>query len=425
MYVSYDTDYIIRAISSYPLFSPDQEVIQVNDSTIVEFIGKKIPYKYIKNFIPKPKDSSLLRVAIICNWNDKCGISTYSKKIITAMIPMVKEIKVFSEAVREKTHDDENFVQRCWTRGEQLLDLAKEIIDWNPDFIIIQHEFGLFPNGFYFMQLMEQIKNIPYAVVMHSAYEHLDKAVYCEACKNIIVHSNQGKEILEKIGVSANITVIPHGCDTLEDTSELWNILQNPYTIMQFGFGFEYKGVEVALQAISHLKRTDSKFKNIFYFYLCSSNNYNSSIHVDYYNKIKKMIIDLGIQNNVSIISKYQSDEMINRYLRLAKIAIFPYLTKEGNRVYGASGAIRVAMSNKRPVIASNSSLFDDLEGIIPRPANYIELAKEIDEIFSNNAYRKTLVNKSYQYVLNNSWASSAEKYLNVYHSIVKNYTSE
>lgn len=90
MYVSYDTDYIIRAISSYPLFSPDQEVIQVNDSTIVEFIGKKIPYKYIKNFIPKPKDSSLLRVAIICNWNDKCGISTYSKKIITAMIPMVK-----------------------------------------------------------------------------------------------------------------------------------------------------------------------------------------------------------------------------------------------------------------------------------------------------------------------------------------------
>lgn len=422
MFVLYDNNLIVRAVTSYEVSISGYNITEVEDSVAIDLVGKILPQKFAPLVGIRDKENKTLRVAIISNWNDKCGISTYSQKLTKAMIPQVGNLKVFSEIGREKTGEDEDFIERCWTRGKPLHDLAEKVKEWNPDYVIVQHEFGLFPNGFFFMQLMESLKDIPYVVAMHSAYEHPDKAVYCEAAKNIIVHSKQGKAVLRKAGVTSPIHIVPHGCDYFEDKTELWNIFQNPYTIMQFGFGFEYKGVERALEAVAYLKKTDPKFKNIYYYYLCSSSNYNSAIHVDYYNKIQKMISSLDLKENVSIIPKYQTDHMINMHLRLAKIAVFPYVIREGNRVYGSSGAIRIAMANKRPVIASESNLFDDLEDIVPRPSNAIELAKEIDEIFSNDEYRKSIVEKSYQYTLNNSWSNSAAKYIETYHEIASKF---
>jgi glycosyltransferase involved in cell wall biosynthesis len=86
--------------------------------------------------------------------------------------------------------------------------------------------------------------------------------------------------------------------------------------------------------------------------------------------------------------------------------------------VFGASGAIRVAMANKIPVIASEGHMFDDLEGIVPRPGNYTELAKEIDEIFSNDKYKKLILNRIDNYVNNNTWDHIADKYLNIYYQL-------
>lgn len=404
MWVSFDKSNKINVISDTQ--------IQV-DGQVTKYIKMQAKQLIKENFVPKP--ASELKIALICNWNTKCGISTYSKFLAEAITPQVKEIRIFSECSDFINEPDGPNIERCWNRGEPLLSLARKVKSWNPDFIIIQHEYGLFPNAFYFMQLMQAFSNIPYVVTMHSVYKHLDKIVYSSCVKDIAVHTQQGKDVLLSHGHSGNITVISHGCVAFKETAELWNIFQNPYTIIQFGFGFAYKGVETAFKAIKHLKETDQKFQNIFYLYLLSENEHTARIHNQYYDSLTKLSEELGIENNIAITRKYQSDYIINLYLRLAKLAIFPYTHDPQNIVYASSGAIRVAMANGIPVIASSSHLFDDLEGVVPRVSGYLELAHEIDKIFSDNDYRHSLIKANLGFVQSHPWSLIAQQYLQIY----------
>jgi len=298
--------------------------------------------------------------------------------------------------------------------------LIDKLVAWQPDFIIIQHEFGIFPKATFFLQLLQGIEDIPYVVTMHSVYEHLDKAICTSAVKDIVVHSEEGKNVLKRLGNVNNIYVIPHGCIKFsdEEKTELWNIFQTPYPIVQFGFGFFYKGVDKVLDAIHYLKKSDPKFKDIFYCYLCSDNYHTSVVHAQYYDFLIKKIDELDLRDNAVIIRKFQTEQMIKNYLRTAKIAVFPYVGDPKNMVYGASGAIRVAMACGTPVIASACHQFDDLEGVVPRPANFTDLADEIDEVFSNEPYRKSIIKKTEEYINSNTWDISADRYINLYYQI-------
>lgn len=415
MFISFDANRVITVVSDHPISVDGETTRELNIRDGKHLVGKKLPQKYTKSEDYVVKPTSELRVAIVCNWLTKCGISTYSKYLVDAIKPLVSEVRIFSEHSTSITGEDGPEVDRCWNRGECLVPLADRILDWNPDFIIIQHEYGIFPNLFYFMQLMQKLENVPYVVTLHSVYEHLDKIVYSNSIKNIVVHSKQGKEVLLKHGHNSDIHVIPHGCVAFDEVPEVWNLCHNPYTIVQFGFGFQYKGVDRALDAIHHLKTTDKKFENIFYMYLLSENEHTRHVHNEYYKTLTDKIKALDLDRNVAILRKFQTDQMLNLYLRLAKLAIFPYINNPNNTVFAASGAIRIAMANKTPVIASESHLFDDLEGVVPRPTNHLGLAKEIDEIFSNGLYRQAIVQREHDFISRTSWESAALAYLEIY----------
>jgi glycosyltransferase involved in cell wall biosynthesis len=142
--------------------------------------------------------------------------------------------------------------------GQPVKDLLQAIKNYDPDFIIIQHEFGIFPKAGHFLQLLQGIDGIrlrPDAPL--GLRTPRQSRLYFRAVKNIVVHTEEGKDILRKTGNNNNIFVVPHGCVQFppEQRAELWNIFQTPYAIVQFGFGFYYKGVDTALEAISLLKK--------------------------------------------------------------------------------------------------------------------------------------------------------------------------
>lgn len=410
MYVCHDDFGIVKAVSDDAIYMDGLATMIVKDkprSTWARLIGTKI--------VSTKKPANQLRVAVICNWNQACGISTYSKFLLDALRPKVAEIKIFSEFSSHDKHAVD-----CWTRGESMRTAIEKVMQWKPDFVLIQHEFGLFPKATHFLTMLQMLDKVPYAVTLHSVYEHLDKTICTSAIRNIIVHSEEAKNILRKIGNDSNIFVIPHGCVEAEDSSELWNIFQTPYCIVQFGFGFFYKGVDIALDAIHRLKEADpEKYSNIFYCYLCSSNSHTDNVHDQYYEFLTQKIKELNLEDNVAIIRKYQTEQTLNHYLRTAKLAIFPYVTDPNNTVYGASGAIRVAMANGIPVIASKSHLFDDLEGVVPRPHNAMSLAVQIDKIFSNGEYRQQLLDANKHFIETNTWENVADRYLDVQKKII------
>jgi len=401
----------------------DRPIIPVKTSRLIEIKNKIKPKELIgkKIGVTNPKQ---MKIAIICNWKTPCGISTYSQFLVEALKLQVAEVKIFSEieSKADTSQDEADNVVRCWKRGDSMKSAINQIKNWKPDFVLIQHEFGIFPKATHFLKMIQGLEHIPHALILHSVYgNHLDKTICTSVIKNIIVHSDTGKKALEDLGHTSNfIQVIPHGCVVYDNVEELWNVFGTPYAIVQFGFGFFYKGVDRAIEAIGHLKNSDPKFKDIFYCYLCSESVNAKGTHDQYHEYLENLIDKLDLHDNVAIIKKYHSEEIINNYLRTAKLALFPYVSDPKNVVFGASGAIRIAMANKIPVIVSESHMFDDMSGVIPRPASSLELAQEIDKIFSNVDYKNKLLENNRKYMSDNNWHKTAERYLTAIENILE-----
>ena len=360
-----------------------------------------------------------LRLGFICNWEQQCGISTYSTYLLNSLKDKINEYKIFSEYTENRENSDT--VSYCWKRGDSLKSLISELKIWKPNFLIIQHEWGLFPNASHFMKFITDIEKlkIPYLITTHSIYYHLDKTIPLSVIKNIVVHSEDAKQVLLDTKFQGNIKVIPHGCHELNKKGELYNIFKNPYVVFGYGFGFKYKGVDMAIDAIKYLKDTQEKFKDILYIYICSESENNKGIHNDYYNKLSSKVEELELDDNVLLIRGFVEEDILENYLRTVKLVIFPYIQEENNIVYGASGAIKIAMTHDIPVIASKSHLFDDLNNVVPKISDSIELAKEIDKIFSNDKYKKELIEKNHEYIKNNSWDNISNMYIKVISDIL------
>ncbi len=363
-----------------------------------------------------------MKVAVVCNFGDQCGIATYSKYLIDHLAPKVAAIKIFAE-IGEGAADLGYDVERCWKRGQSLSCLSEAILAWQPDVVLIQHEFGIFPRATYWLQLLDRLADIPYAVTVHSVYRHLDKVVCTAPIQNAIVHTKEAADCYKSLG-GRMPAVIPHGCVVFDDVQENWNLFQTPYAVIQFGFGFRYKGVDMALRAISHLKSLKpDKYKDIFYTYLASENPNTRNINRSYRQELIGLVRELDLIDNVAIVPGYHEDQVINQYLRTAKLAVFPYVPDAKNVVYGASGAIRVAMANGIPVIGSTSPMFSDLEGVIPRAATPEGLAKEIGMIFSDGGHKASVLERQSKFIRSQTWDVIAGMYADHLGRIRENFS--
>ena len=265
------------------------------------------------------KEGKKLKVAFVGNWKMRCGISTYAKNLWPKVNKKIGDFKLFIEyndlitgpinEIGDKIVATEKVVP-CWKRGESLEKLIKEIKDFDPDIIWIQHEFGLWPNARYWLALMTQLSNYRIIVTMHSVFHHKDKTIVEAAIPEIVVHLDGAKQVLtNEKQIPGKVYVIPHGCFQVLDKQKLWNFYKSEKTIIQFGFLFKYKGWESSLQAIALLKQ---KHPDIFFTGLCSESPFNKIENNRYYNELLELVEKLEIQNNVALIRVFQSDESLN-----------------------------------------------------------------------------------------------------------------
>jgi len=360
-----------------------------------------------KNAI-KPYDQ--LRIALVGAYRIQCGIATYAEQLFPRFAEQVGDYRILAE-VAEDVPEEHNVI-RCWKRGEPLTELIDQIHAFKPDVVYVEHEFGIFPNARYWLAFVAQMQEYKLFVKQHSIFYHKDKLVCEAAVPNIICHTQIGKRVLLEKGVPSNITVIPHGCFPCERTDRYWNMYHSSHTLVQFGFGFEYKGWEVALNAVALLKK---KFPDVFYTGLFSESKFNALLHQNYYTKLNALIQELGIEQNVGLIRGYQSDESLDSYLRTNQIAIFPYVLNGEHTVYGATGAARLAMATGTPTITSYVPQFDDCEGVCPRPSTVEELANEVEILFLSKEKREEQVKKQNKWLQDNSWENITLKHLELF----------
>lgn len=366
------------------------------------------------------KPAKEMKIALVGNWKMRCGIATYSENLWGQVVKHVGDFKLFIESndivtgdVTEigNLHCTPEQVVSCWKRGQPLTQLIKELKDYDPDVIWIQHEFGLWPNAMYWLSMMSQLSDYRVIVTMHSVFHHRDKTIVEAAMPEIVVHLEGAKDVLKnKKQIPGKVHVIPHGCFPCLSRERLWNFYKSNNTFLQFGFGFRYKGWENSIRAVSILKQ---KYSDVFFTGLFSESPHNKSEHELYFNELIALITELDVQDNVAILRGYQSDESLDSYMRTNQVTVFPYISHPEHEVFGASGAARIAMAKGLPVITSSVNHFSDLPTV--KADSPEEIASALENLFTDKKLREQQIKSQLSYVDDNTWENVALQYVKLF----------
>lgn len=362
------------------------------------------------------KCATQLKLALVGNFRQACGISTFNESLWPEIVKGVGDFKLFIEHNDHPTASvqllgsqdlTEKQVIACWKRGESLQQLAQEIQTYQPDVVLISHEWGLFPNARHWLSLLTQLAEFRVITTMHSIFPtHLDKTICEAAMPEVVAHLEGGQQALRDKGVSAKSYLIPHGCYPYRE-GRLWNFYRSEKTFMQVGFGFRYKRFEHCIRATALLKE---KHPDVFFTALFSESPFAQNEHQLYFDTLMRLVEELKVQENVAIIRGFQTEQVVECYLRTNQAAVFPYVSAPGHQVFGASGAARLAMAAGVPVISSSIPHFSDLPTIKADAPE--QIAEALDQLFSSASNRQAQISKQIKHIEENSWVKVAEKYL-------------
>lgn len=261
--------------------------------------------------------------------------------------------------------------------------------------------------------MMNQLSKYRVIVVMHSIFRHMDKTIVEASIPEIVVHLQGAKDVLkDEKKISGKVYVIKHGTFPCTDRSRLWNFYKSEHTFVQQGYLFRYKGFQNSIKAVHLLK---GKYPDVFFTGLCSEGPYSRLEHEAYYGELMAMIKEFGIEENVGLIRGYQSDTALNSFLRMNKVAVFPYISNKEHECWGASGAAPYAMNKGIPVITSNIHHFSELPSL--RADTPEEIAAHLDRLFSSKKAIDEQIEKQNSYLQDNSWENTAQRYLDIFES--------
>ena len=115
------------------------------------------------------------------------------------------------------------------------------------------------------------------------------------------------------------------------------------------------KGFKNLIEATKYLR--DDKFNVNLYLY-CSeySNEYKYLIK-----ELNELVINLSLENIVSINSDYVEDDQINNYLSLSDLIVFPYQQS----FESSSASVRQGLASGKPVMVTPSKIFQDVSSLV------------------------------------------------------------
>lgn len=376
-------------------------------------------------------ENKKIKVAIISVFNTPCGISTYNEQLIKELKEYV-DVRVFAEyadeSKSERINGDDEFVLRCWHRNEHpKIKLMQSIDEWSPDLIHFGHEYGFFAKAYLFTSLVSWFKSRKYPVIatMHSVYEHRDKTVQEASSKNIIVHTESGKQCLLNKGINDdNITIIPHGSNIFDGDAEnpklltsLWNTWGNEHTIFQPGFLFDYKGHLRMLGIVARLK---NKYPNVHYIIQGSENPHNAQEHEKLFKKLVNECKKLNIEENITINRGFVTNDVLMSFIRTTKVCVLPYISHPEHEVCSTSGIARVVIGTQTPLVTTMVHLFDDIRCVAFQARTDDDLYNTIDQIFSNPSIQEQYNDLRVKFLRDTSWNSVAKMHFELYLKVLR-----
>ncbi len=290
----------------------------------------------------------------ITTWGIRCGIATYSRFLIEEMKDDVVILCQSGEGEVEGAIP-------CWKRDSNIFSgIIAQIAAKGIDTVVIQHQPGLLRFS-YLNELLLKLAEMEVKVfiTMHNTRDRsiifpskrIEKVVEgLKTCSTVMVHSKADVENLEKLGITTNVALIPHGIYPPPSQSAE-TLPVNGRVLGTFGFLLPHKGQIQLVEAFERLPGWDQLLL------LCATREGSGKME----NKINSLIKEKGLENRVKLVTEFLDDEIAIATLAKCELLAFPYQKTNES----ASGAVRMGVASGVPIVVSPIPIFDDIEGAI------------------------------------------------------------
>jgi len=312
--------------------------------------------------IRAPSRPAGFRLAVLSTWNTRCGIADYTAAL-TRAFPSEADVRIYAEARSCGDAVDSN-VRKNWQIGLQdLSSLEADLRKDSVQVLLVQHNPAFFgEEAFGRLLRLARERDVPVAVTMHATQGlriDADLASELAAVERIYVHRGSDAAWLAGHSIENPVRVIPQGVPRLPERSADWVKngigLGGKFVVGHFGFLRPHKGVLELIEAFEVLARSSPSTHLLL---LCSE--YPSTDSHDYRRRCEKKIADSPVSARIHASFDHLSLDAAGFLLQACDLLVFPYHPSKES----ASAAVRLAIASMRPIVVSDSGIFEELHGV-------------------------------------------------------------
>jgi glycosyltransferase involved in cell wall biosynthesis len=300
------------------------------------------------------------RLAIMSTWETRCGIADYTGFLARSLPPSV-EWKIYAEETRCGVPDGSR-VRRNWRYGlPDIAPLRESLRRDRPDFLLVQHNPGFFrEDGIGKLADLRDDVGVPIGITLHAGQGlRMTPPVARDLARfdRVFVHRPSDAGWLRDRGFTGNVDVFHHGIQefpdrTIDASRALTGLPDASFVVGHFGYLRPHKGTLELIEAFDILA---PHFPALRLLLLCSE--YPSPDSVTYRSICDRRVAASPFRGRIDVDFRHLPIDQVALLLQACDLIALPYWpTRESS-----SAAVRTAVSARRPILVSNSNIFEDI----------------------------------------------------------------
>ena len=365
----------------------------------------------------------------------RCGIATFTTGLAEALAGAAPRDRVMVVAMNDRParydYPPRVVLEIDADRRDEYLLAANVINTGGHDLVCLQHEYGIYGGlaGSHLLGFLEHVR-VPVVVTFHTVLGRPSvdqKRVLSEIADRadrLVVMNPRSLDLLIKVygARRERAQLIPHGIPDvpLVDTGPYKGAIgaEGRQVLLTFGLISPGKGIEYMIQAMPAIVR---RHPDALYIVLGGTHPHVIRESGESYRaRLQRLVRELKVEGHVRFQNEFVGLPRLLEYLRAADLYVTPYLNMDqavsGTLVYalGAGCAIvSTAYSHAEVVLAEG-------RGRLVPPRNADALARECTALLSDDAERRAVQRRAYEYSRQMIWPTVARQYHALFEDVLE-----
>ncbi|GGF13595.1 hypothetical protein GCM10011611_19160 [Aliidongia dinghuensis] len=372
--------------------------------------------------------SQPLRVAWISTWGVRCGVAEYSRFLMdylaqpdggrTAPMLVLADGRTPPSTEANGLHIDPSW---ALADSDSLDDLARAVAAADSDAIVIQHQPGLilWPDLAHLLK-DQRIRNRITVVTLHAALHLLDlpeeeRSNVVDALRGttrILVHRVADLNLLKDLGLTANVTLFPHGVPPRAPTAAARPLTPSDAPVIGcYGFFLPGKGIPRLIESVAQLRQAWPNLK-----LRLVNAEYPAPESAAEIERCRQLAAALGVSDAIEWDTAFNPHETSMRQLSSCDLLVLPYDESKES----ASGAVRIALSSGVPVAVTPTAIFEEANDAVHRFAaiDVAAMVSDLDQLLRDQPRRAHLQEITAAWLAERSWDILARRLKGMLHGL-------